>query len=94
MSPDPFDDTPLEMDEAELDRALADDDAAALGIHLRSLLDPDTELTSRTANDVGRALRSRNTTAAALDLLGVGWWTVRALLTDDTRSADRDHEGT
>jgi hypothetical protein len=81
-----------DLDETELDRALAAADPQ-LTAHLRTLLDPDADLTARTATDVDRALRSRDTLGAALELLGLGWWTTRALLTDDTRSADRDPEG-
>lgn len=88
--PDPEDETAL--DETALDRELAEDDAD-LALHLRALLDPDETFGERTANDVDRALRSRNTLGAALDLLGVGWWTARALLTDDHRPADRVNEG-
>lgn len=92
--PAPNDPAPVEtdLDEAELDRALAAADPQ-LTSQLRTLLDPDADLATRTASDVDRALRSRDTLGAALELLGLGWWTARALLTDDTRSADRDPEG-
>ncbi len=100
MSTGPFDEVDPELDSADaadvderaLDRALAEDDSE-LALQLRALLDPDDDLGARTAQDVDRALRSRNTMGAALDLLGVGWWTARALLTDDHRPADRGHEG-
>ena len=97
MSTDPFDDARPDpddpvLDESLLDRALAEDDTE-LASQLRALLDPDATFGERTANDVDRALRSRNTLGAALDLLGVGWWTARALLTDDHRPADRVNEG-
>lgn len=88
MSTDPFE---HELDERELDRALAEDDPL-LQVHLRALFDPGSDLTERTATDVDRALRSRDSLGAALELLGVGWWTARALLTESTRSADRDPE--
>jgi hypothetical protein len=80
------------LDEAALDLALADEDAA-LGTQLRALLDPGGERRARTAADVDRALRSRNTLGATLDLLSVGWWTARTLLTDDRSPADRGPEG-
>jgi hypothetical protein len=103
MSTDPFDDgfgqtepdrtepDERELDERELDRALADDDPL-LQVHLQALLDPGGDLTERTASDVDRALRARDSVGAALELLGVGWWTARALLTEATRPADRDPE--
>ena len=103
MSTDPFDDgldrtepgerelDERELDERELDRALAEDDPLLRG-HLQALFDPGSDLNERTATDVDRALRSRDSVGAALELLGVGWWTARALLTEATRSADRDPE--
>jgi len=80
------------LDEAELDRALAanSDDLRA---DLRILLDPGHELLGRTAAEVDRTLRSRDTVGAALDLLTLGWWTARAVLTDDRRPADAEREG-
>lgn len=75
------------LDEAQLDRALAEGDQA-LGAQLRALLDPGAAVGDRTKADVDRALRSTNTMDALLDLAGVGWWTLRALLTDDRGSAD------
>lgn len=81
-----------QWDEAELDRALEEDDRLLVE-HLRTLLDPDADLGTRTVKDVDRALRGRNTLGSTLDLLGIGWWTARALLTDDHAPADRDDEG-
>lgn len=80
------------LDEHALERELAqqDDD---LGRQLRALLDPGDDLRQRTAADVDRALRGRSTVGAALELLGVGWWTAAALLTDDDPHADRRGEG-
>ena len=80
------------VDEAELDRALATS-PTTLRADLRTLLDPDRELGRRTATEVDRALRSRDTVGAALDLLTLGWWTARAVLTDDRRPADAEREG-
>jgi hypothetical protein len=81
-------DEPL-LDEVQLDRALADGDDE-LGVQLRALLDPGAAVRDRTKADVDRALRSTNTMDALLDLAGVGWWTLRALLTDDRGPADGD----
>lgn len=75
------------LDEVQLDRALAEGDDE-LGVQLRALLDPGAAVQERTKADVDRALRSTNTMDALLDLAGVGWWTLRALLTDDRGSAD------
>ncbi len=93
--PDPVPDDPMPddpIDEAELDRALAASEGG-LGAQLRTLLDPDDQLHVRTVKDVDRALRARDTVGAALDLLGLGWWTTSVLLTDDRRPADADREG-
>jgi len=80
------------VDEAELDRALAAS-AEDLRADLRTLLDPGSELRGRTAAEVDRTLRSRDAVGAALDLLTLGWWTTRAVLTDDRRPADAEREG-
>lgn len=80
------------LDEGALDRALAVQDAD-LARQLRALLDPGEDLRQRTAADVDRALRGRSTLGAALELLGVGWWTAASLLTDDDPRADRRGEG-
>ena len=92
MSTEPLGPNEPDLDESALDRELADDDAE-LSEQLRALFGPVEDLGTRTAQDVDRALRSRNTFGAALDLLGVGWWTARSLLTDDHRPADRGDEG-
>jgi len=80
------------VDEAALDRAL-EASPEDLRTDLRTLLDPGHELQHRTVAEVDRALRSRDTVGAALDLLTVGWWTARAVLTDDRRPADAEREG-
>ncbi len=88
------------MDEHELDLELEHADGQ-LGEQLRALLDPAEDLGDRTADDVDRTLRSRSTFAAALELLGLGWWTMRSFLGDDgpdrltdgTTPADRERGG-
>ncbi len=80
------------LDDADLDDALAAG-PVALRADLRTLLDPDHELLRRTAAEVDRTLRSRDTIGAALDLLTLSWWTGRAVLTDDRRPADAEREG-
>ncbi len=86
---DPIDD---ELADEELDRELAAADGV-LSDQLRALLDPGGDLHRRTADDVDRNLRSTDTLGAALELLSIGWWTVRTVLTDDHRPADRGPEG-
>jgi hypothetical protein len=96
MSPTPPADDIDPVDDAvaddELDRELAAADGV-LSEQLRALLDPGGDLRRRTADDVDRSLRSTDTLGAALELLSVGWWTVRTVLTDDHRPADRGPEG-
>lgn len=75
-----------ELDEQSLDRELSDADEV-LSAQLRELLDPAAGLTERTAEDIDRSLRGRSGLTAALDLLGLGWWTAKALLGDG--KADR-----
>jgi len=77
----------------DLDREL-DEPMQPLQDQLRALLDPSDGLSGRTALDVDRALRARSPLTAALDLLGLGWWTAKTLLTDDPQRADGEGEGT
>jgi hypothetical protein len=74
-----------ELAEARLDAELAASEEAVreqLGGGLAELLSPPADLTSRTAAGVGDALLTRSTLAAAMDLLSVGWHTVRYLAGD------------
>lgn len=50
---------------------------------LRQLLTPGAGMERRTADSVDRTLRGRSVGATALDLLGVGWHTLRLLAGDD-----------
>jgi hypothetical protein len=72
-------------DEFELDRG--DEE---LSSRLRSLLDPAADLPDRTTLDVDRTLRGRSVLAMGFELLGLGPWTVRALLSDAVGPADRE----
>ncbi|MEI2700456.1 MAG: hypothetical protein V9E94_19780 [Microthrixaceae bacterium] len=81
-----------DTDERALELALAESDPVLTG-RLRELLDPGETVSQRTAADVDRSLRAHNPTVAAADLLGVGWRTLRLLLTDDIDRADRGDEG-
>ncbi len=77
-----------ELDELAIERELSGADEL-LSSQLRELLDPAAGLRERTAQDIDRSLRGRSSVTAALDLLGLGWWTAKALLGDD-RAEDRD----
>lgn len=74
-------------DELELDTG--DDD---LGVRLRTLLDPSSDLRDRTSFDVERRLRGRSVLAMGFELLGLGAVTVRTLLSDDPATADQVSE--
>lgn len=89
----PMDDFEDELDEQELDRELSDADEM-LSSQLRALLDPAAGLKERTAQDIDRSLRGRSGLTAALDLLGLGWWTAKALLGDDRADDEGAAPGT
>ena len=89
---DPFDDELDGLDAMdETDDDLAD---GHLGEHLRALLAPDQDLERHTTHHVDRTLRGRSVLGTGLDLLGLGWLTMRELLTDEPRRADGEGEGT
>ena len=74
-----------DMNDAHLDAELEASEQIfrdQLGGGLAELLSAPADLASRTAAGVGDALLSRSTLAAALDLLGVGWHTIRYLAGD------------
>ena len=77
-----------ELDELAIERELSGADEL-LSAQLRELLDPAAGLSERTATDIDRSLRGRSSLTAALDLLGLGWWTAKALLGDDGGQALR-----
>jgi hypothetical protein len=79
-------------DMSAVDQAL-EDDTGDLGASLRALLEPPGDIRRRTADVVGRELRGRSAMDLGLDLLGLGWWTVRTILTDDPTPADGEDEG-
>lgn len=87
---DPFD---AVDDEDTLDDEL-DAHEGLLGAHLRELLAPEVDLGRQTTHHVDRTLRARSVLATGLDLLGVGWLTMRELLTDEPSRADGESEGT
>lgn len=65
-----------------------------LGAHLRELLAPEDDLGRQTTHQVDRTLRARSVLATGLDLLGLGWLTMRELLTEEHLRADGESEGT
>jgi hypothetical protein len=87
MSSD-FDNEPGDLDDVTDARLDAELEAGEqifreqLGGGLAELLSAPADLASRTAAGVGDALLTRSTLAAALDLLGVGWHTIRYLAGD------------
>jgi hypothetical protein len=104
----PMNDHVDDLDAQALDRELDDRDDL-LSSQLRELLDPAAGFSERTTQDIDRSLRGRSGLTAALDLLGLGWWTARALLgydgaddatrhtrtlSSDPRRADPEGEGT
>ncbi len=90
--PDDVDQVDDVLDEAALDAELdATDDA--IGLSLRALLEPPTDIERRTADTVDRALHGRSALSIGMDLLGLGWRTVATILTDDPVPADGVPEG-
>lgn len=87
---DPDADLDAEFD-AELDAELAD--GGDVGASLRALLEAPQGIERRTADVVDRSLRGRSGLDLGLDLLGLGWWTARTILTDDPPPADGEGEG-
>jgi hypothetical protein len=73
------------------DEPLPDEDdlgMPTLTSDLRQLLGAGDDVGGRTAERLDRRLRSSSTSSLALELLGIGWWTAREILTDGHVSAD------
>jgi len=68
----------------ELDLALAA--TVTWGAQLANVLAAPDDLATRTAEKVRVALLTRSVVAAGTDLIGVGWHTLRLLLSDDPRT--------
>ena len=81
------------VDERDLDAEL-DLDEELLGDRLRELLAPEEDLGRQTTHQVDQTLRARSVMATGMDLLGLGWLTMRELLTDEPTRADGEGEGT
>jgi len=81
-----------QLDEEALDALLADQDAA-LGSSLRALLEPPEDIGQRTTQVVNRALQGRSALSIGMDLFGLGFWTLRTILSDDPAPADGVREG-
>jgi len=64
--------------EARLDAELAETEAL-FGAELKALLDPDAGLSARTRLEVNDALLARSALSLTVDLLSVGWQTVRVM---------------
>ncbi len=68
----------------ELDAALAG--TATWGDQLADLFAAPDDLAARTAERVRVALLTRSVVAAGTDLIGIGWHTLRLLVSDDPRA--------
>jgi hypothetical protein len=82
-------------DEATLDAELEASEQVVrrqIGSGLAELVSAPPDLATRTAAGVGDALLTRSTLAAALDLLGVGWHTVRYLAGDPEPAMRKETE--
>lgn len=77
----------------ENDEDLSDDEPWTLGPQLAQLLASSDRLDRDVSNQVDRRLRGRSAMTDVLDLLSLGWSTMRVLLIDDTTSADSEGEG-
>lgn len=55
---------------------------------LQRLLGPTEDIGGRTAQGLDRRLRSGSASSLALELLGLGWWTAREILSDGAVPAD------
>lgn len=64
--------------EARLDAELAETEAL-FGAELKALLDPDAGLSARTRLEVNEALLARSALSLTVDLMSVGWQTVRVM---------------
>lgn len=79
--------------EARLDAELADTEAL-FGAELKALLDPDAGLSARTRQEVNEALLARSALSLTVDLLSVGWQTVRIMFGSNAESDGADqHRG-
>jgi len=93
MSIHPFpnaEDDPDDAHEARLDAELADTEAL-FGAELKALLDPDAGLSARTCQEVNDALLARSALSLTVDLLSVGWQTVRVMFGPTTESNEEVH---
>jgi len=63
-------------------------DMPTLTADLQHLLGGGGDVGGRTAEGLERRLRSGSTSSLALELLGVGWWTAREILSDGRVPAD------
>ncbi|HTO01728.1 MAG TPA: hypothetical protein VL068_13745 [Microthrixaceae bacterium] len=65
----------------------------ALGPQLAQLFESPEEFDREITTQVDRRLRARSTFGSALELVGLGWATMRVLLIEDPPPADRESEG-
>jgi hypothetical protein len=85
VTDDPVDELALDAELAESERLLDDEGVRS---SLVELLSAPEGLATRTAAQVGDALLTRSTLAAAVDLVTVGWHTFRLLAGDPARDQE------
>lgn len=64
-----------------------------LGPQLAQLFESPEQFDRDISDEVDRRLRARSAMGGVLDLLGLGWSTMRVLLIEDPPPADREGEG-
>ncbi len=90
---EPIDDDLDELEEGVLDAELDASEQTfrdQFGTELAELVEAPAGLASRTAVGVGDALLTRSTLAAALDVLGTGWHTLRLLVGEPDRTSTKE----
>ncbi len=71
----------------------SDGESWDLGDEFARFFGDESEIEAQIGSGVEQRLRARSAISSATDLLGVGIETLRLLLNDRPRSADRDNEG-
>ncbi len=69
------------------------DEGWTLGPQLAQLLASSDHLDRDISTQVDRRLRARSSMSDVIDLIGLGWSTMKVLLIEDTTPADREAEG-
>lgn len=88
---DEYDATPRVEDVEEIEDP--DDEVWSLGPQLAQLLASSDDLDREISDQIDRRLRGRSAMSDVLDLIGLGWSTMKVLLITDTSPADSEEEG-